>query len=324
MAPTAPPGFDALCPSDLSVAFNTMHLQYPDQVPIMDTGALSHATENRGMISQFDLSHVNTKLMVGNGQFLSINGSGTGFLPINNRTYILPNILYTPQIIKSLISVRRFTRDNHVSIEFDPFGFSLKDLKTGHLLSRHNSIGDLYPVTPPTLPPEACFIASTALPLPLHDRLGHPGTQVFNILRRRFGFSCNHNTTSQFCHSCHLSNSKRLPFYESTSFTFAPFDIIHCDLWTSSIPSKTGYKYYMVLIDNFSHFVWVYPLKFKSETFTTFVKFHRLISTQFNRPIKTFQCDLGGEFDNNAFKQFAQQNGMLFRFSCPQTSSQNG
>ncbi|KAD7477345.1 hypothetical protein E3N88_00481 [Mikania micrantha] len=49
-----------------------------------------------------------------------------------------------------------------------------------------------------------------------------------------------------------------------------------------------------------------------------------MISTQFNRQIKTFQCDLGGEFDNHAFKMFAQQHGLLFRFSCPQTSSQNG
>ncbi|KAI3729381.1 hypothetical protein L6452_18038 [Arctium lappa] len=49
-----------------------------------------------------------------------------------------------------------------------------------------------------------------------------------------------------------------------------------------------------------------------------------MILTQFNRHIKTFQCDLGGEFDNHAFKDFAQQHDLLFQFSCPQTSSQNG
>ncbi|MFS7970018.1 putative RNA-directed DNA polymerase [Helianthus anomalus] len=325
--PTPPPyghspsGFDALSPSDLSAAFQTMQLQYQDPNAVMDTGAEQHATENRGMIPNLN-SNVNTKLMVGNGELIPIEGSGTGYLPIYNRTYILPNILYTPKIIKTLISVRRFTRDNHVSIEFDPFGFSLKDLTTGRLLSRHNSTGNLYPITPPTLPPQACFLASTTLPW--HDRLGHPGTQVLDVLSRRFGFSCTHNKVSNLCHSCQLANSKRLPFFESSSFTFAPFDIIHCDLWTSPITSKTGYKYYMVLVDNFSNFIWVYPLKYKSETFPTFAKFHKLIATQFNRNIKTFQCDLGGEFDNNAFKQFAHQHGLLFRFACPQTSSQNG
>ncbi|XP_022024816.1 uncharacterized mitochondrial protein AtMg00810-like [Helianthus annuus] len=72
-------------------------------------------------------------------------------------------------------SVRHFTRDNNVSIEFEPFGFTVKDLKTGRHLSRHNSTGDVYPITPPQLPPQACFITTSTLPW--HDRLGHPGAQ---------------------------------------------------------------------------------------------------------------------------------------------------
>ncbi|KAJ0845834.1 putative RNA-directed DNA polymerase [Helianthus annuus] len=167
-----------------------------------------------------------------------------------------------------------------------------KDLKTRKTLSRHNSTGTLYTFTPPQLPPQATFITSHHLPW--HDRLGHPGAQVFDILNRNFNFQCNKDCSSHLCNSCQLSNNKRLPFYSSNTYTFAPFDIIHCDLWTSPITSKTGYKYYMVLTDNFSHFVWVYPLKYKSETFPTFAKFHQLILTQFNRKIKTFQCDLGG------------------------------
>ncbi|KAJ0779315.1 putative RNA-directed DNA polymerase [Helianthus annuus] len=317
--------YDALSPSDLSAAFAQMQLQQQNtswNQDIMDTGAGSHVTRDQGKIILPDSSTVRSSILVGNGNCVPIQGSGTGFHTLPNRTYILPNVLYSPHIIRNLIFVRRFTRDNNVSIEFDPFGFSLKDLITKRTLSRHNSTGDLYPFTPPQLPPQACFIASPALPW--HDRLGHPGAQVLDILSRTFHFSCNKDNMSNLCNSCQLANSKRLPFHASNSFTFAPFDIIHCDLWTSPIPSKSGYKYYMVLIDNFSHFVWVYPLKFKSEAFPTFTKFHRLILTQFNRHIKTFQCDLGGEFDNHAFKSFASHHGLLFRFSCPQTSSQNG
>ncbi|KAI3669791.1 hypothetical protein L6452_41198 [Arctium lappa] len=176
--------FDALNPSYLSVAFNTMQLNYTDPNYYFDTGAEQHVTDNRDMIQHPNSFHVHTKILVGNGNVLPIAGSGTGFLPIYNRNYILPNIIYSPQIIKNLLSVRKFTRDNNVSIEFDPFGFSLKDLKTGRLLSRHNSTGNLYPVTPPTLPPQACSLTSTSLPW--HDRLGHPGAQHGLLFR----FSC--------------------------------------------------------------------------------------------------------------------------------------
>ncbi|XP_021991222.1 uncharacterized protein LOC110887977 [Helianthus annuus] len=92
-------GYDALSPSDLHQAFNTMQLNYTEPYPVMDTGAERHATENRGMIQLPNPFPITTKLLVGNGKCLPIEGSGTGYLPMHNRTYILPNILYSPQII---------------------------------------------------------------------------------------------------------------------------------------------------------------------------------------------------------------------------------
>jgi hypothetical protein len=52
-------------------------------------------------------------------------------------------------LIKNLISVRALTRDNSVSVEFDPFGFSIKDLRTKTVLLRCDSTGDLYPLRSP-------------------------------------------------------------------------------------------------------------------------------------------------------------------------------
>uniref|UniRef100_A0A251RZM1 Putative GAG-pre-integrase domain-containing protein n=1 Tax=Helianthus annuus TaxID=4232 RepID=A0A251RZM1_HELAN len=233
------PIYNPMCPTDLAADMANLQVNSPNTgwtSDVMDTGAETHVTNEKGKIHIPDSFPVCRNILVGNGMTLPIKGSGTGFHPLPNRTYILPHILYSPQIVKNLISVRRFTRDNQVSVEFDPFGFSLKDLKTKKTLSRHNSTGTLYTFTPPQLPPQATFIASHHLPW--HDRLGHPGAQVLDILNRNFNFQCNKDK-SHLCNSCQLSNSKRLPFHLSNMFTFAPFDIIHCDLWTSPITSKT-------------------------------------------------------------------------------------
>jgi hypothetical protein len=40
------------------------------------------------------------------------------------------DVLVTHALIKNLISVRQLTTDNHVSVEFDPFGLSVKDYRT--------------------------------------------------------------------------------------------------------------------------------------------------------------------------------------------------
>lgn len=63
--------------------------------------------------------------------------------------------------------------------------------------------------------------------------------------------------------------------------------------------------------------------KITSETIFL-LSFYALVKTQFERNIKTFQCDNGTEYINGTLKQFFDHNGMLFRLSCPHTSPQNG
>ena len=46
----------------------------------------------------------------------------------------------------------------------------------------------------------------------------------------------------------------RLPFRVSSSRASHKFDLIHCDLWTSPVASVSGFKYYLVVLDDYSHF----------------------------------------------------------------------
>ena len=78
------------------------------------------------------------------------------------------------------------------------------------------------------------------------------------------------------------------------------FDLVHCDLWTSSVLSLSGYNYYLVVVDDFSHYSWTFPLRAKSETFPTLLHFFVWVSTQFDLTIKAVQCDNGCEFDNTS------------------------
>lgn len=103
-----------------------------------------------------------------------------------------------------------------------------------------------------------------------------------------------------------------------------PFDIIHSDLWTSPILSSLGHKYYVLFLDNYTNFLWTFPISSKSQVYNLFIRVRTYIRTQFEREIKAFQCDNGREFENDPFKQFCQKYGMHFRFSCPYTSPQNG
>jgi hypothetical protein len=77
-------------------------------------------------------------------------------------------------------------------------------------------------------------------------------------------------------------------------------------------------------LDDCSHFVWTFPLRLKSDTFSTLSNFFAHVHTQFGCKIKSVQCDNGREFDNSASRAFFLANGVSLRMSCPYTSQQNG
>ncbi|CAL8084538.1 unnamed protein product [Prunus armeniaca] len=117
----------------------------------------------------------------------------------------------------------------------------------------------------------------------------------------------------------------RLPFSLSETRSSEAFHRIHLDVWgPSPCTSISGYRYYVIFVDDCTRYTWVYPLINKSDVFGIFVKFHAYISTFFNKHIKIFQSDGGGEFVNTAMRDFLAKHGILHYKSCPHTPQQNG
>ena len=191
----------------------------------------------------------------------------------------------------------------------------MKDFSTNQVLLRCDSSGDLYPALPVSSKSSVALLNSS--PSLWHQLLGHPGAHVFGHLISSRSMPCNKHYKPISCRACNLGKHIRLPFYSSSSTVNNCFDIVHSDLWESPVTSISGIKYYIVFLDHFSHFLWVYPLRQKSNVSSKFLHFRAYVKTQFQTEIKTFQCDHGGEYDNQQFHDLFAQNGINFRFSCP-------
>lgn len=92
---------------------------------------------------------------------------------------------------------------------------------------------------------------------------------------------------------------------------------MHADIWTSSVLSFSSFKYYLVLIDDHTHYIWTFPLRAKSDALSCILAFHAYVSTQFQLPLIALQTDNGKEFNNHAMRSFLRTNGIAFRLSCP-------
>ena len=219
-------------------------------------------SSSAGNLSSISSNPPHKHIMVGDGSSLPVSHSGHASLPTPSSSYnlTLRDVLVTPRIVKNLISVCQFTRDNLCSVEFDPWGLSVKDLRTGAVILRCSSSGDLYPTS--SLPhTHTAFAADSTL---WHRRLGHPGLDAFRRLAPSLSLPTNKVLKDpSLCHACQLGRHVRLPFSSSTTHTHRPFELIHCDLWTSPVESVSGYKYFLVILDDFTHYLWTYPLRKK-------------------------------------------------------------
>ena len=163
----------------LPQAFNAMTVQdYGDSGWYMDFGATSHLALDTGKLTSISNNRSISSIFVGNGNSIPVTNSGHSMLPALNRPLHLHNVLVTPNIIKYLIYVRQFTRYNNCSVEFDPFGFSVKDLGTRHLLLLCNSNEELYPILPSTSKPTALVSTNQSTWL---QRLSHLGNEVLRF-----------------------------------------------------------------------------------------------------------------------------------------------
>jgi hypothetical protein len=111
------------------------------------------------------------------------------------------------------------------------------------------------------LPSHPAPSSNVAAPLALvasastwHQHLGHPSVDVLSKLSNDYSVICSRRTLV-FYHACQLDHHTRMPFVSSNSCADNKFDLIHCDMWTSPIISIFGYKYYLIVLDDRSHFV---------------------------------------------------------------------
>lgn len=241
-----------------------------------------------------------------------------------NQFLCLRTILRTTvKIGKNLLSISRLTADNNIIIEFHPICCLVKDKLTGKILMQGTIKDGLHQLAENSLQANNNSTALLSLKENWHRRLGLPIDRVLEEILNKCKIKIPSDDSFSFCEACQYGKSHLLPFKNSVSRAKGPLDLVHSDVWgPAPLVSSTGFRYYVHFIDDFSRFVWIFPLKQKSEVFQAFTQFKNLTENLFNRRIKAIQCDGGGEYI--PVQKIAHENRIQMRISCPYTSAQNG
>ena len=129
-----------------------------------------------------------------------------------------------------------------------------------------------------------------------HAHLGHASSTRVQQLASR-GLLGSVSIKNFDCVSCQLGKQPVLPFNTSESISTDIFNFIHYDVWgPSSVSSIGGSRYFVVFIDDYSHYSWIFNMKHHSELLQVYSNFAKMVETQFSKRIKIFRFDNALEY----------------------------
>ena len=161
-----------------------------DNAWFMDFGATHHFTPDIYMMQNPNLYQGTDRVMVGNGKKLPISHIGNSTLHTPFSTLLLKNILHTPALFNSLLSITKLCSDNRAFVEFHSNFFLVKDQVTKKVLLQGQLDHGLYKVSPvPSKsssnfysPSPASFLSKSQAANLWHKRLGHASSKVVSTV----------------------------------------------------------------------------------------------------------------------------------------------
>jgi len=229
-----------------------------------------------------------------------------------------------PKLSLNLLSVGQLC-ELGLELKFSKKGVDVQDSQTGQLLGTGYKVGRHFELSFLQIPSSTTtsMAAITVTSNLWHSRLGHASLSRVRLLASQ-GHLGSVNFQSFDCVSCHLGKQTHLSFNKSESFSFAPFDLVHFDIWgPAPILTKGGFRHFVLFVDDCSRYTWIYLLQHWSELTNINQNFHKMVQTQFSCTIKTLRSDNAMEYKDKSFLTILQQNGIVFHHSCPYTSQQN-
>ncbi|KAM1998675.1 hypothetical protein ACFX16_006180 [Malus domestica] len=275
---------------------------------IVDSGATSHMTNNYATLQNPEVYTGPEQVYIGDGKGLPITHTGSSSITTSHSNFALKNVLFVPDLKHNLLSANQFLIDNQCSMHLYPSHFTMKDLSSGRMRFKSPVQHGFYPFYPSSHT-GAKHTALTATPKASrtlwHGRLGHPSVRILNKLASQSCISVFQHKTSSFCSACALGKCSRLPFVSTTCTTTKPLEPIHTDVWgPSPIASQDGFRYYVIFVDDFTRYCWFYPLRYKSDVLSVFMKYKSLVENTLCTKIITLRSDFGGEYMSTLFSTF--------------------
>jgi transposase InsO family protein len=132
--------------------------------------------------------------------------------------------------------------------------------------------------------------------------------------------------TDELCEACLAGKQRRTPFPQKAKFRAEePLELVHADLCGAiTPPTPGGRRYFLLLVDDCSRFMWLMLLSSKDEAAAALKRFQAEAQMEARRKLRTLRTDRGGEFTSKALAAHFTETGVKRHLTAPYAPQQNG
>jgi hypothetical protein len=295
----------------------------------LDTGASRHVSGNE---ATFDSLDSNRAGLVSTASSHSHQMAGTGSVSFHLGTGSIKkvdNVLYVPGITKNLLSIGTLTDRGYIAC-FDRNRCHLINSHTKQIMAtgvRNPSNGLYQLVIHNARDSTTTEVNISVATMDVARSWYSPELAVITqpaFIWQREGATIPVHT--EVCSSCQQGKQHRESFpKQGTSRASKILELVHVDLCgPMQKASLGGSLYFLVIVDDFSRFVWVKFLPHKSDAFSKFLEFLTMIEIQTGQKLIGIRFDRGTKFLNSEFKQLCKKNGIKHQLTNAYTPEKNG
>jgi hypothetical protein len=123
----------------------------------------------------------------------------------------------------------------------------------------------------------------------------------------------------QFCDVCVLTKQRRLPFPQQSSFRVNErLELVHGDLCGTVTPATSGgRRYFLLLVNDFSRYMWVVVLGSKGEAADAIRRAQAVVEAECVHKLCVLRTENSSEFTVAEFVSYCVDEGVQRHYSAP-------
>jgi transposase InsO family protein len=277
-------------------------------------------TGNRDAFIDLDTA-IRGTVRFGDGSEVEIHGSGTILFEGKTGEHLpLTGVYFIPRLVSNIVSLGQLD-EGACDVHIRRGVLRVRDEKDRLILCVRRSTERLYLLRVKLAQPLCLAARTTDSAWLWHERFGHMNFDALHKMEKRGMVQGLPpiDRVHQLCTECVTTKLKRRPFpSQAKRRAEGLLDLVHDDLCGPITPATPGgKKYFLLLVDDKSRYMWVTLLAAKSDTLAAVKLFQNRVEVETGRHLRVLRTDNGGEFTSVEFESYCADRGVERQHTAP-------